>query len=291
MYVVAGVTGHTGRAVASELLARGEPVRVIVREEGKGAEWKKKGAEVAVASLDESGGLTRALSGASGAYLLIPPQYTAEDLIAALRRTVEELARSVRSSGIRRVVLLSSIGAQHAKGTGPIQTLHDAERAVGDAVKSFTSVRAAYFLENWAGVLRDAQEKGVLPSFLTPGRAIPMVGTRDIGRVAAEMLLDPSEGRRVVELSGPREWSPEDIAAELSRLLRREVRVQAAPLEAVVPAMTAAGMSVSAAKTFQEMIAAINSGLVSFEEGTAIRRRGSLGPADVLGPLLAGGRG
>jgi uncharacterized protein YbjT (DUF2867 family) len=266
-------------------------VRVIVREEGKGAEWQKKGAEVAVASLDESGGLTRALSGASGAYLLIPPQYTAEDLIAALRRTVEEVARSVRSSGIRRVVLLSSIGAQHAKGTGPIQTLHDAERAIGDAAKSLTSVRAAYFLENWAGVLRDVQEKGVLPSFLTPGRAIPMVGTRDIGRVAAEMLLDSAEGRRVVELSGPKEWSPEDVAAELSKLLRREVRVQAAPLEAVVPAMTAAGMSASVAKTFQEMFGAVNSGLVAFEGGPAIQRRGSLGPADVLGPLIAGGRG
>jgi len=289
MYVVAGVTGHTGKAVAEELSSRGERLRVIVREEVKGADWKKKGAEVAVASLDESDGLTRALSGASGAYLLIPPRYTDEELIVAQRRTVEAVARSVRSSGVRHVVLLSSIGAQHAKGTGPIQTLHEAERAVGDAVISFTSLRAAYFLENWAGVLAEAREKGLLPSFLTPERPFPMVATRDIGRVGAELLLDPVEGRRVVELSGPKEWSPLDVAAELSRVLGREVRVEKAPLEAVVPAMTAMGMSPGVARMFQEMFGAVNSGLVAFEGGRAIRRRGSLGPADVLGPMLARG--
>src|ERR1051325_5750281 len=36
MYVVAGVTGHTGGAVAEALLAQGEKVRVIVRDADRG---------------------------------------------------------------------------------------------------------------------------------------------------------------------------------------------------------------------------------------------------------------
>ena len=51
MYVVAGVSGNTGSVVADTLLAQKLPVRVVVRDEAKGAPWKAKGAEVAIADL------------------------------------------------------------------------------------------------------------------------------------------------------------------------------------------------------------------------------------------------
>src|SRR5207244_527511 len=74
MYAIAGVTGHTGSIAAETLLAQGKPVRVIVRDAAKGAAWAKKGAEVAVASLDDVGALTKALTGVQGAFVLLPPQ-------------------------------------------------------------------------------------------------------------------------------------------------------------------------------------------------------------------------
>lgn len=286
MYVVAGVTGNTGSAVAETLLSRGKPLRAIVREESKAEAWKKKGAEAVVASLSDSATLARALSGAAGAYLLNPPQYAAEDLIAAQGAVSDSIAEAVQASGIPHVVLLSSHGAQHAKGTGPIRSLHYMEQAIGNAAKSLTILRAAFFLENWIPVLGEVKANGVLPSFLTPGRAIPMVATRDIGRVAAEALLDPPQGTRLIELSGPRDWTPEDIARVLAEALGREVTVRGLPLEAVVPAFTAAGMSIGSAKLLEEMYAAINGGRVAPEGGGAIARRGTLGPEDVLAPLL-----
>ena len=51
MFVVLGATGHTGSVVAETLLARKQAVRVVVRAADKGAAWKAKGADVAVASL------------------------------------------------------------------------------------------------------------------------------------------------------------------------------------------------------------------------------------------------
>ena len=50
MFVIAGVSGHVGGVAASELLSRGEKVKVIVRDGAKGHEWSKRGAEVAVGS-------------------------------------------------------------------------------------------------------------------------------------------------------------------------------------------------------------------------------------------------
>jgi len=289
MYVVTGVSGHTGSAAAETLLARGKPVRVVVRDPAKGAPWKKRGAEVAVANLSDASALARALAGADGAYVLIPPQYAAEDLIAAQKPVADALAAAIRQSGVPHVVFLSSIGAQHATGTGPIRSLHYGEDVIGRAAKNVTILRAAYFFENAVPVLGEAKAHGVLPSFLTPGRAVPMVATQDIGRAAAEALLDPPKGRRVIELSGPRDFTPEDVAAAVGRVLGREVRVQGVPLEAVIPAMAAAGLTAGAAALMQEMYGGVNDGRIDFEGGGAVRKRGTLGPEDALRPSLEPG--
>ncbi len=287
MFVVAGVTGNTGKAVAEILLGRNQPVRVVVREEKKAAGWRARGAEVAAASMDDAATLARVLAGAAGAYLLIPPQLAAEDPIAAQRPFSDAIAHAVRASGIPHVVLLSSLGAQHAQGTGAVRSLHYAEQVIGRAAKNVTVLRAAYFIENWASGLGQAQSRGVLPSFLTPGRALPMVAVRDIGRVAAEALLDPATGTRLVELVGPEDWTPEDVARELSRVLGRDVRVQGAPLDAVVPTFTSFGLPVGAAQLFRELYEGLNSGHIAREGGRATLRLGTLTPGEVLAPLLA----
>ncbi|MGO9837418.1 MAG: hypothetical protein ACLP1X_24780 [Polyangiaceae bacterium] len=53
-----------------------------MREPSQGAPWTARGAEVAIADLEDAHSLARALSGASGAYLLTPPSFTAPSLRA-----------------------------------------------------------------------------------------------------------------------------------------------------------------------------------------------------------------
>ena len=73
VYVIAGITGHTGSVAAAELLARDENVRAIVRSEQKGAAWRNRGAELAIGSLEDPEFLTRALAGSDGFFVLMPP--------------------------------------------------------------------------------------------------------------------------------------------------------------------------------------------------------------------------
>src|SRR3954469_4533381 len=127
MFVIAGASGHTGSVVASTLLAQGHEVRVIVRDEGKGAAWKQKGAEVAIAELDDAAALTRALEGAAGVYALVPPNYAADDLMAAHVPIVDAWQKAIAAARPRHVVLLSSIGAELPSGNGPIASVHRAE--------------------------------------------------------------------------------------------------------------------------------------------------------------------
>ena len=48
MFVVVGATGHTGSVVAEKLLAKGEKVRVVGRDERKLEQFRQKGAEAFV---------------------------------------------------------------------------------------------------------------------------------------------------------------------------------------------------------------------------------------------------
>jgi uncharacterized protein YbjT (DUF2867 family) len=288
MIAVAGATGHTGKAVADGLLQLGHRVRVIVRNAEKGEPWKARGAEVAVASLDDADALTRALTGADAAYLLVPPAPSASDSLAAQRVVVNALAESVRRSQLGHVVLLSSIGAQHATGVGPIRALHDAEQALRATGRPTTALRAPYFIENWAAVLGAVTGQGVLPSFLPLDEPLEMAAAADIGGVAAELLLGavPS-GVRTVEMGGHEPVSPRQVAEDLSKLLGRHIEPVQVPLDQVVPTFTGFGFSENAASLVREMFEGLGSGRVAYEDPAAPHVRGALRPADALGPLLA----
>jgi len=286
MFVIAGATGNTGGVVASTLLAQGKPVTVLVRDARKAESWREKGAQVATVSLQDTHALARALASAEGAYLLIPPNYQAEDALGYGFRTSEALADAVKTSGMPHVVLLSSIGAQHAHGTGPIRTLHHAESMMGPVSKNLTIVRAAYFLQNWASGVDSVRNQGVLHSFLTPERKIPMVSTADIGKIAAQCLTDPAQGRRVVELAGPEEYSPQDIAQIFASALGKPVKLETHSLDAVIPSLAAAGFSQDLARLFHEMLEGVNSGHVAYEGKGATFERGSVTALAAINQML-----
>jgi uncharacterized protein YbjT (DUF2867 family) len=287
MYVIAGVSGNTGSIVATTLLDQGKKVRVIVRDANKGDAWKARGAEVAVADVDDEESLTRALQGASAAYLISPPNVASNDLIGERRETVDVIARAVERSKVGHVVFLSSVGAQHAEGTGPIRTVHYAEERLAKTPAKTTFIRAASFLENWGSVL-GAAAQGKLPAFIPADLAFAQVGTRDIGLVAAKALLEgpPSGKTDIIELAGPQEYSARDIASVLAKIFGKPVEVDVAPLEAVVPVYTSFGISADVAGLFREMYAGLASGHVAYEGKGARAVRGKDDAETVLRGLL-----
>ncbi|MDP3092656.1 MAG: NAD(P)H-binding protein [Nitrospira sp.] len=265
MFVVLGATGHTGAVVAETLLARKQPVRVVVRSADKGAAWKAKGADVAVASLEDVPAMTKALTGATGVYLLVPPNYGATAWLAEQRQRMDQAAEAVKASGVSHVVFLSSVGGHIAEGTGPIRAVRYGEQVLGVVAKNMTVLRPCSFMENWAPGIGMAKGQGVLPTFIAPTAKVPMISTRDIGRVGAERLIAGGQGKQVVELAGPEEYSPEEAAAALGLILGKPVSTQHAPLSAVVPTFTSFGFSTEAATLFEEMYASFAKGAIGYE--------------------------
>lgn len=272
MFVVVGATGNTGSIVVETLLNRKQPVRVVVRSAEKGAGWKANGAEVAVASLDDVSALTRALAGASGVYLLVPPNYGAEAWLADQRSRMDRAAEAVKKSEVPHVVLLSSVGGHIAGGTGPIRAASYGEHVLGCVAKRLTILRPCYFMDNWVPVIGAAKAEGVLPTFIPPQAKIPMISTKDIGRIGSEQLMTGGYGKQIVEMAGPAEYSPDEVASALGQILGKTVTAQQAPLSAVVPTFKSFGFSDEAAKLFEEMYTGFLKGTIVYERPASVVR-------------------
>jgi uncharacterized protein YbjT (DUF2867 family) len=248
----------------------------VVRDAAKAKHLAELGAEVFVADLTDQAVLARAFEGAQGVSLLSPPDLVATNFIADRKALTEKQVRTLASVKVPHVVVLSSIGAQHAEGTGPIRTTYNLEQQIRAAGLAATFVRASYFVENWGAVLHPVKQDGVLPSFIAASQAIPMSSAPDIGKALGQALLDGPQGIRTIELSGPVDVSPNDVAAAFGKILGKPIQVVEPPLSAVVPTFTSFGISQNIAELFQEMYEGIANGKVARSDGQAVRGTTSL---------------
>jgi len=291
LFAISGATGQTGSAVASTLLQHGHSVRVLVRNAAKAAAWAARGAEVMETDFADADSLARGLNGAVGAYFINPPDYHSSDMFASAQRMGEVWCRAMERSGVESLVALSSVGAHLASGTGNIYTTHLLEQTLGSLRADVHFVRAAWFMENWAGALAVATKDGVLPSFLAPlDRSIAMVSASDIGRVCAETLMAGANAPRITELHGPKEYSPNDVAAAVSAVLKRDVSPVGVPESDWGATLGKWGFSAHAIETWGEMVRGFNSGHIVFEGGTCTPAFGTMDFVDAAKVMNSKGK-
>lgn len=285
MYAVIGASGNTGSTVAQTLLDRGRPVRAVVRRAEAAAAFRGQGAGVAVADLADPDALAEALTGVQGTYVMTPPLLDEADPDGTKRRFIHAIRRAAESAGAPPLVVLSSMGAHLPSGTGPVVSLHELERALADYPGSVSFLQAPYFLDNWADAIAPATEQGIFPSLMASGAAIDMASTAEIGRTAADLLLENHNGHRVVELQSSRRYTAQDVASDLARVLGRTLEVVYAPRAEWNDILTGAGLSRAGAQQMAELMDSINSGRIGFS-GLGERRTATEAPAALFQRLL-----
>jgi uncharacterized protein YbjT (DUF2867 family)/predicted enzyme related to lactoylglutathione lyase len=262
MFIVAGVSGKVGSVVANELLAKKQPTKVIVRDANKGAEWSKRGAEVAVGSLEDASFLTTALKNATGFFTLLPPNFMAPDFYAYQRKVADAIGQAVKASGVRHVVMLSSVGADLESGNGPIRGLHYLEKVLRGTGVTLTAIRAGYFQENIENSLTPARQMGMYPNF-APSADVPMsmVATKDIGALAAQQLMAKPTKPEVIDLHGP-QYTIRQVAEKLGSALGKKLNIVDIPEAGHVEAMMKSGFPKHVAQVFAEMYKGFASGTI-----------------------------
>ena len=285
MYAITGITGKVGGVAARALLSWGQRVRAVVRDADKGRFWSELGCEVEIAEMEDAEALTRAFTDVTGVFILPPPNFDPEPGFPEARAVISAVRQALDATRPAKVVCLSTIGAQAAQ-SNLLTQLTLMEEALSTLPLPVTFLRPAWFMDNVSWDVRQARDQGVISSFLQPlDKAIPMVATADVGRVAAELLLEDWTGTRVVELEGPERVSQNGIAAALSKALHRPVRAEAVPRENWGAIFRAQGMRDPIPRI--QMLDGFNEGWIDFQDGGRQAIKGHTTVVAVIEDLVA----
>jgi uncharacterized protein YbjT (DUF2867 family) len=254
VYIVLGATGHVGSHVAASLLAKGCPVTVVTRSEENAAVWRDCGAQAAISDVADVERLRSVFQTGKRAFILNPPALPSTDTDREEHRTVAAIVEALVDSGLEKVVVQSTYGAQAGTGIGDLAVLYELEQAVSALPLSTTIVRAAYYMSNWDGLL-DAARAGTLPTMFPPDLSVPMVAPADLGRSAARLLQEPPAASDIRYVEGPERYTATDVAAAFAACLGRPVALAVTPPSDWEAAFRQLGFSPQAAASYTGMTA------------------------------------
>jgi uncharacterized protein YbjT (DUF2867 family) len=268
MYVLLGSNGNITSKAAALLLAQGAAVRVIGRNAKSLAAIEAQGAEIAAGDIADAGFLAQAFTGAAAVYTMIPTDYAAPDMAASQDQLGEAITRAIATSGLKRVVNLSSVCAHLSSGTGPIAGLHRQEQRL-DALAGVDvlHLRPGHFFENHLVAIEMILAIGAYADMTAPDAPLPMVATADIAQVVArELRTHWDTGKRVLHLRAPRLYTMRELTALLAAAIDKpEIEyVQADPQQGKT-ALLEQGFSASAAALLEEMSTAFSTGRLEGE--------------------------
>ena len=288
MYAITGITGKVGGEIARNLLADGQPVRAVLRDAAKAADWAALGCDVAIAEMENAEQLTAAFSGAEGVFILPPSDFDPAPGYQSAKRVIDAVTTALATARPKRIVCLSTIGAD-APHDNLLTQRTMMERSLNGTGLPVTFLRPGWFMENALWDVASARDEGVVRSFLQPAdKVFPIVATKDIGHLAANLLRQDQSGTRIVELEGPVRVSANDLAQAFATVLGRPVRVEIVPRESWEGLFRAQGMKNPLPRV--RMLDGFNEGWIEFQDHGRSAVKGKTPLLDVIRALVAGSK-
>jgi uncharacterized protein YbjT (DUF2867 family) len=264
-HTVTGATGNTGRVIAETLLEGGHAVRVVGRNAERLQPLVDKGAQPFVGSVEDAEFLTGAYQGADCVYVMIPPNPQSNDYVAEADRISKAHVKAINNAGAKKVVALSSIGAHRPDGTGVVQVLYNLEQDLaGLEGVDVLVLRPSYFMDNVYPQADLIKAMGFMGSPVAGNISMPVVHTRDIGRVAAaRMAKRDFAGHSVEYILGPRNISYNEITEVLGKAIGMEdLKYIHFPPDQAVVGLQQFGFSQNTAGLIVELAEGVNNGVV-----------------------------
>ncbi len=218
--LVTGATGDTGRATVKRLRERGHRVRAMARKQDERSErLKELGAEVVYADLLNLEDLRRATEGVARAYFVYP-------LADGLVESTVLFVQAAKENGLEHVVNMSHKQARpHARSKATLNHWLS-EQVFGWSGLGVTHLRVTFFAE-WLLYIAPLIRQGRYVTPFDPGSRFAPMPASDIARVVVGILEAPaSHAGKAYQLHGPVEYSHEELAAVVGRVLGKEIRFE-----------------------------------------------------------------
>jgi NAD(P)H dehydrogenase (quinone) len=215
--LVTTANGDTGRPMVDHLLNRGLQVRAMVRrDDARARHLRDRGAEVVFGDLLNLRDVRAALHGVQRAYFNFP---VGEGLVEA----AVIFGQAAREEALESIVNMSQIQSRPAARSKATQNHWLSEQVFDWSGVPTTNLRVTFFME-WLTYIAELIRFGryVMP-FDADSRFAPIAG-HDIALTAATILAEPeAHGGRTYTLTGPTEYSHQELAAETSRVLGKDL--------------------------------------------------------------------
>ena len=212
MHLITGSTGNIGRGVVKLLKEHGHLGRALVRSPSR-AELLPHGVDVAVGDLTDVDSLTAALRGTDAVFYL---QATGGP------EQPQNMVAAARAAGVRKVVMLSSVGAILKPNPVIGAGLAAREAVFRESGLDVTYLRPNGLMSNalwWVDAIKN--DNRVVDAY-GPGR-VPVVDPDDIARVAALVLAEDGHAGHGYIMNGPEALTTEEQTGILSEVLGRTI--------------------------------------------------------------------
>ncbi|GEA87565.1 SDR family oxidoreductase [Cellulomonas cellasea] len=235
--VVTGATGHLGRLVVTELLARGVPAADVVatgRRVEAIADLAAQGVRVVASDYADPESLRAAFEGA-GAVLLVSGNEVGQR-VTQHGNAIE----AAKAAGVGHLVYTSAPRATTSDLV--LAPEHKAtEELLAASGLTTTVLRNNWYTENYVATLEQARATGELVASAGDGR-VASATRADFAAAAAAVLTTPGHGGKVYELGGDTAWTHHELAAAIGEVLGREVVYRPVSPEEHLAVLTTAGL-------------------------------------------------
>ncbi len=253
--LVTGATGTIGGEIARQLQAKGEPIRVLVRDASKISEFDET-AQVVVGDFATPESLDAALTKIERVFLA---SFDSPDQ-AKLQRNVLTAAKR---HGVHHVVRMSTM-AVHEKRHPPIFDWHnECEQQLEESGLAFTHLRPSWVMQNFLPSSSATPVVGDMIRLPVGDGGIGFVDARDIAAVAVEALTTRGHEGKAYELTGPEALSHSDVADQLSAATGRSIIYENISPETYEQEKVSQGWSRASIDTMLALFADIRAGIDS----------------------------
>ena len=263
-YIITGASGNTGSLIAKNLLKANHEVVVISRNEEKLKSLVALGATSAIGDLENTSFLTETLKGADAVYVLNPPKYDLEeDWRTYQDRISDSFVVAIKNSGIKNVVLLSSMGSQLPAGNGPVAGLYYLETKLKEIEGLNTyALRPGFFIQNLYAQIPLIKHAGIVGYSLKPEVKVPFTHTNDIAEAATEKLLTLNfRGFEKGFVSGAKDYTLPEVASILGQAIGKpDLNYVSFSDEDAKAGMVQNGLPETIANGYVELFDALNKG-------------------------------
>lgn len=267
--IVTGSLGNVSQPLTRELVRKGHSVTVISSQAERQKDIEAVGAQAAIGTMEDADFLSETFKGADAVYLMETLGASSFfdqnlDFVETIARIGENYKQAIERSGVKRVVLLSSIGAHMDKGNGSLVMHYKVENILNQLPDdvSIKVMRPTGFYTNIFRQMQTIKTQGAIISNYGGDRKEPWVSPLVIAAAIAEEMEKPFEGRTIRYLASD-EVSPNQIAKVLGEAIGNpDLKWLVISDEQLLNGMLSAGMNRQIADGFVEMQAAQGSGLL-----------------------------